>query len=454
MGAMGDGALDREQSGTPTGLDRFLGAHPLVHTALWVGLMLALLVARIPERFTSPSLFAEEGVLYFQYAWHHAPLDALTHPQLGYYSFWTNLAAVLAAHAVPMESAPHVTLVMGTAVWLLVGAVVNLPGTPLKSPSARLVLVALVLLAPNHSGKLHTSFTHFYLCFATAWVLISSSPTRLARWFQRGTLLVAGTTGALSLFLAPLFAWKWLARGRERETLVQCAILAACGLLQLGVLFAGEEFASERWAGNRPDLFLFAVFERTLLAWFAGPGAMQSFGSWSFELLQAGARPAAYWVALAVSVLALPLALVLIAGPRSSRTPASRALAVAFLLVCVLSFATSVVREGEVKAHLLLKHHRYFVVPCLLLGSGVLLHASAAAATRWRTVYRVLVVWMLAVGVHTFVWGTSERLEGGADWRAEVAAWREDPRRPVNIWPRGARMRLRPAVREKALAGE
>ena len=430
-------------------LEGYLASHRAVRVALWLALFGALMFFRLPTRYLQPFFFAEEGPLYFHHAYHHSLLDALRTTKLGYFAGWTNLACTLAAHAVPLEYAPAVTTAMGTLLWAGLLALVALPSGPLASHTARLAAVAVLILIPVHDGKTHASFAQYYLCFATALVLVSGAGAAWERWFRRLMLLVAGTSGMQPLFLAPLFVWKWLRRGREREVLVQIGILAACGALQAGVLLwtmqnAPEEVSTKRWTMFEPGVFGGAITTRSLVAPFAGEAAMKAAGAWFFAALTAVPRAAAYWAALAAALAGWALALALIVGPARLRAPATRGLALAYLTVTLLSFVGAITNQDGTKSLILLDHARYFAAPNLMLGTALLVHATSPVASRWRALYRVLVAWVLVVGAYVYVAQPDPNLVAGPDWRAEIAAWRQDPRRPVHTWPPPWRMRLLP----------
>lgn len=444
-------------------IERTLDEHPWLRRSIWALLVGGLIFFRLPERFLDPFLFAEEGRIYFRWAYHHDVLDSLRTTKLGYFSLWPNLATTLAAHAVPLELAPLVTTVLGTLVVLLMVLLLALPSSPLRGHVPRLVGAAALLLVPVHYGKVHTTFSMYYLSFCAALVLVGEASTARERWLHRGTLLLAGTTGSSSLFLAPLFLWKYLTRGRPRELLVQMGILFACGLLQIGALVhTARHFPRElpeRWAPFEPGVLAGSVVARAPVAALGGIDAMRAFGEWVRAALFEGGGLAPVLVASAC-VLAYVLVLAAIAGPRGSRTPATRALALGFFLMTALSYASAATKQAGTKSALLVEHDRYFVAPCLILATAILLHAFAPQPGTWRRAYRVGLCWMLAAGAFAFGWQRPAIFDGGPSWRTELEAWRADPGRPLRVWPissgwpDGWLFHLHPKRRARALAGE
>lgn len=428
----------------------------LARTLVWLGLLAALLFFRLPERYTAPFFYAEEGPLYFHHAYHHSVVDSLFHVELGYFAAWVNLACTLAAHAVPLEQAPLVTTLMGSLVWVLIGLLVHLDCSPVKGRLPRLVLLAALVLIPVHLGKVHTSFAQHYLCFCTALVLACDATTSLERWVHRGTLLLAGTTGSVSLFLAPLYLWKYLARGRSREFLIQLAILCFCGALQLGVLlytlrYHPEQVSDKRWAPFELGIWMAAVVDRALMAPFLGLHAMDRAGNWLHQVLTATPRPGAYWPVLLALAIACVGLLAALAGPRSLRTATTRTLFAAWLVITVLGFISAITNQEGTKSDILLKHDRYFVAPNLILATLIATHAFGPGSPGWKRSYRLLLAWILVTGSIVYLWQSPPNLTSGPDWKQEIARWREDPRQPVHTWPVPWRMRLDPEVRARAL---
>ena len=97
---------------------------------------------------------------------------------------------------------------------LLFASIPGLSSTPLRKGVALLLL----LVAPaNPEVYLNSINSHFLLCAATGVVLISDHGGRADRFGKWLLLGLAGLTGVVSTFLAPLFwvQW-WLERRRER----------------------------------------------------------------------------------------------------------------------------------------------------------------------------------------------------------------------------------------------
>ena len=72
-------------------------------------LTLILVVFRQESYFTYPRFWAEEGVVFFSFARSHTLIQALLQPHLGYYSLFSNLAAIIAAKFTPLKNAPLAT---------------------------------------------------------------------------------------------------------------------------------------------------------------------------------------------------------------------------------------------------------------------------------------------------------------------------------------------------------
>ena len=78
-----------------------------------LGVVAAATLARRPELLAEPRFWAEEGVLYFASAFNLPWREALLGVHQGYFSFFANTAALIAAATVEIEWAPLVTTLFG-----------------------------------------------------------------------------------------------------------------------------------------------------------------------------------------------------------------------------------------------------------------------------------------------------------------------------------------------------
>ena len=198
-----------------------------------------LLVFRAPNLLFAPRFWAEEGGVFYAFAYAHGFFESLAfvYGKNGYFNLVTNVSTALAAHTAPPEFAPAVTV--GFA-WLLqtIPLLIVLYGssTLFINRADKLVGCQIILLAPTVVDQiwLTTIYSQVFLGLATLLILFEKleGATPLRRWSYRGLLVLGGLSGVYTVALQPLFVLKaWGERSRER--VVQLGILCAALLAQI-----------------------------------------------------------------------------------------------------------------------------------------------------------------------------------------------------------------------------
>lgn len=123
----------------------------ILNLADWRFVLLIIIVSamilRAPYLFSNPRFWAEEGAVYFYFAFHNSFFEAIFSPHQGYYSLYPNLMTLLAARLVSLEHAPLFTTVAAMLV--------------------QIVPYILILYRLNHLSIFHK----FILCVATFFVV-------------------------------------------------------------------------------------------------------------------------------------------------------------------------------------------------------------------------------------------------------------------------------------------
>jgi hypothetical protein len=402
-----------------------------------------VLVIRAPWVLVRGRFWAEEATVYFAYAWSHSFLEALTAPHLGYYNLVANVGSVLATH-VPLESAPRPTTALALLIQVIPAAVIlftSIPGlgTPLRKGGA---LLLLLVVPANPEIYLNSINSHFLLCAATGLVLVSEHggrADRVGKWLLLG---LAGLSGVVSTFLAPLFWVQWWLE-RRRERLVQASILSACALLQLGFISRAVE-RDERHLRFNSTAMVGAAYAKFIAMPLAPTERVNQHVAQLRATVEAtGSLPGWVWVMTAVGCAAF----LLVCWRSGSRT--AMLLAAAAIWVGLLSFSGS--REAATDQKLLahLTHAlRYYYAPQFFLFLALL--AAVAPGTNLPFLLRgPAAAWLagaLLMGMVNFARGPIDwpLIFSGPPWGPQIEQWRRNPSKPLAVWPAGWRFNLPP----------
>jgi hypothetical protein len=398
-----------------------------------------VLVVRAPWVLVQGRFWAEEATGYLAYAWNHSFLDALTAPQYGYFNLVANVGAILAAH-VSLESAPRFTTALGLLVQLVPAATllftsIHALSTPLRKGAALLLLLA----APaNPEVYLNTIQVQHLLCAAAGIVLISEPGGRADRLGKWAVLALAGLSGVACTFLAPLFwvQW-WLERNRARLT--QALLLSVCALLQF-LLTTRAIAQNERHLRFDSTAMVGAAYAKFIAMPLAPAGSVQGhLAQLRATVEQTGALPGWVWLVTAAGFAAF----LLVCWRSGCR--AAQLLAAAALWVALLSFSGT--HDQKLLAHM--THAiRYYYAPQFFFLLALLL--ALAPGTSLPPVLKGLsALWLaaaLAMGLINFARAPLDWpiIFSGPPWAPQVERWRQDPSKPLAVWPAGWQVSLPP----------
>lgn len=406
------------------------------------------IVLRRPRLWWAPRFWEEEGSIYLPFAWRHGLWDTFTRVYAGYIDLSANIPSALAVRLVPLEHAPLVTTLCAALFqWAPFGVIVSSRAPFWSAPGKRLLGLLLVLAAPVTSEIwLNTTTSKFHLSLAAALLLLETpgALTRLARVLHGLLLAFVGLSSPVSLFLAPLFAWKaW--RSRHPSDLANLAVLGAVGSLQvLCVIGSGPDPAASRGGTADPLLLFPALANRCLMTPLLGARATALVADRCSGFLPLAQHPlAAVVLNLSAMVVLLGLCLLVRRTPSDRRVQLGGSAALVAIFSYLAAASASVVDDRMLFP---LWNARYYFAPtCLLL---LLLLETAwstdpLTVTRSR-IARVLLALVLVQGA----WGFKSFNWMSPDWPAwsdEVAAWRRAPGRPLRVWPPEKTVRLDPA---------
>lgn len=393
--------------------------------AFFLFIYFVLVFFRSPFLLTQGRFWAEEGCVYFQYAWTAPVWHALLAPHLGYYAFYPNLCAVLAARLFPIVYAPVMVTWCALLVQLLAAYLV-LDCEAFATLNYRIVALAVLLFtAPNKEVWLNTINSQFYFLVCGILIFLSSSNRRPL--FRGTVLLIAGLTGILTVYLTPFF-WLRALRDKSRGALIQAAVLTLCMAVQcyvvLQFLHSGERQIHFQWQDIGP-----ALLTRDMALPLAG-------------------RPVSTHLAFVIRQHLVPVFLMLWSG----------------LAVVAIAFFSFLVGKGR-KSEILLLVLAAVWTSCLCMygainstsdliypavserysfGSNIMLALSLVLAAQglrsdkagWRRASTGLLAAVLLVGVWDY--GTYMQWlmpEARPAWKLQIAAWDKDPSYRLQAWP-------------------
>jgi hypothetical protein len=399
-----------------------------------------VMALRAPLLLRQPRFWAEEGKVYFAYAYAADGLwRALLAPHQGYYHLFANLATVLAL-LVPVRHAPMVTTLLAFAAQALPLAIVLWGKAPLWRTLPRsIVAVAIILLTPSSAECwLNAINSQFYLALSAALLLLEETPEAVwRRWAYRGILALAALSGPVTAFLTPLFAVRAWAHRSDREAGTQAWMVGAGAMLQLGIVLTSLEIPPEgavRFAGLGPANLLAVIANRTIVM----PLASSSAAQWVCErLVQAHDAGSDGLIAFGL-VVALGALGTFLCWKRPS---SQRYLLAASLLLTTLSTISALISAGQTKWVLVWPGTaiRYYYAPSVLLMMAFWGRVDTQPK-RWRRPASLLAALALTVGL---VLGAADYRplmqpfvsDDWPVWQEEVAVWETRPGYRLEIWP-------------------
>jgi hypothetical protein len=251
-------------------------------------IVVALLIFfREPAFFFNPQIWAEEGALYFQYAYTHTWFESLFAAHLGYYSLFGSLSSTIAAKLIPLEGVAMFFLLSSLFVQLIAFAIILFSKSQLWDALWKKAIGFAIVLFTLLSAEiwLNTINSQFYFSLITFLILLEEVDflSTSKKWCYRILLCVSGLSGVISLFLAPIFFISLL-WDKSKERMIQCGILLVTGVIQGFVFlstFSQEALYYSRFQGfdlyNIPPVILLRSLILPLLGPESGTWFLQEF---------------------------------------------------------------------------------------------------------------------------------------------------------------------------------
>jgi len=404
---------------------------------------LLIIYWRAPRLIYEPRFYAEEGTLFFSYAFANPFFLALFSPSLtlsiGYYNFYANLSTTLAANLVPLEYAPFITMLFALFVQFIPIMIILKGKSVLWDSTEKKIFSILIYLFAPSSGEiwLQTINSQFYFCLITFMILLEnqSRTDEFKSWWYRILLLVSGLTGITSIFLTPFFiytAWKKKSREINKQTL----ILIGCAFVHLTIFLLSMKSQPTLMKANRlssidlPTL-MGILWIQTLVLPFLG----SSFGSIPANFLKKILDQRSL-TSSALGIILLIL-LILLFYYLTKKSAIKAIIGGSFLFITPLLIIFSL---GE-KSQLLQigAGSRYFFTPIVIL-IFLLLSNVELNKKQYKESRSLLSISLLLIAIVLGLASYRETVNvkpNMPEWKEEVKKWRKDHEYFLKIWPDG-----------------
>jgi len=216
---------------------------------LFLGLVL-LMIYRSPSLLIEPRFYAEEGSIYFSYAYSHSWLSNLFSIHLGYYSLLNNIGTCIATTVTPLKYAPFITTYISFLIQLSPFILIIWGSSYFFDNYIKKTVICLIILFSTTGDIwLNLISCQYHLSLAVFLLLIQDTDSAgvSKKWFNRLFLFMASLTGVLACFLTPAFIWKYW-KQKNRENGIYASILLFACLVHVAVFIV---FITQGYSGNR-----------------------------------------------------------------------------------------------------------------------------------------------------------------------------------------------------------
>lgn len=402
--------------------------------------LVACVLVRSLHLLAHPRFWAEEGVVWFQFAVTHSAWSTLgfVYPLSGYMNLAANVAAVLsgaAARAGHIFYAPLASTALALGIHVIPLAIICLGNSRLFNSPWKLIIGGLIILIlPSTTPEIwlnsinSMSFTGLITLLLLFEENVNWRPA--VRWAIRALLAFCGLTGIYAVVLAPFFLACYLYR-RSREYLIQGLILLGAGVIQAasviyfklhgGLPMRGQGVASLASINalyyHVATPFVGQVFARPIFRFFGIEDAWwvaNSYPHWPDEsTLLAGWVSAAFIVAILICLC------------RRKFTFDKLLLAAIFVMYSTVTALGSL--HGIAAA-------RYAFLPEATILLLVFLNLDGPSYGLKEVACAAAIAIALSVGVVEFY---NMDMFSGPSWSDEVAKWEENHNYGLKVWPGG-----------------
>lgn len=419
-------------------------------------LLLCILVIylRLPSLFIEPRFWAEEGAVYFSYAFSHPWYESLLACHQGYYSLFSNFATTLAANFVSLKYAPFVTTYFAFIIQMIPLGIILWGKSSLWNTLVKKIIVILIIFFAPLSGEvwLNTINSQFYFSLITFLILMDDeTENKIINWCYRILLIFSGLTGPVSSFLAPIFIFKAWDK-KKKEPIAQAGILLLCIIVQiLAVMLSiksNPEISTRRFNNINPPNILSIMFTRTIALPLFGHSIANFFAKVFYKIHLFGYMEFNVLGVILFFLLAMFFRFIY----RSVEPKRQMMILGSYFLITVLSIISSTGNKGvffDIETC-----QRYIYVPNILM---MLFIFSNIPFENVKDILRInqsrvcIALLMASLFLGGIVYKASMKNYTSTDWKnyastdwpkwsVEVTKWEHDQNYRLKIWPQWEKM--------------
>jgi hypothetical protein len=374
-------------------------------------------------------VWAEEGLVFLNNAFHMEWYEALFQPHGGYLNLISNIAGLVGAHLISLESVRFVGPVVGIlfqVLPLLVAATGTLPW--LKSRGALFALVLIIGLSPLHDEVWFNSLhPQYQLTLCTGLILAMPLAQGWRKYFHLSIIGLAALTGPTVWFLLPIFLLRAVF-DHSADRMKQALLLGGFMAVQLCIFYdAARDAVSAPRATFALGLIAASMLGKNLI----NPTLPFQEASWMYNYLSFTANNQPFLLA-GITITALILVGAVL------WTKCARELWWLYCGGVSISMLSYVWARGG--PELLLNHpysaNRYSFSSHVLFALTVLGAAMTSTGFRRNIAFGVL-GWTILIGAIDLRNEWQSFFTNGPRWLDEVTTWRQDKKHKVKILPSG-----------------
>jgi hypothetical protein len=415
-----------------------------------------LMVWRSPDLLLAPRFWAEEGSVYFEFAYEHSFIEALYFVdwRAGYLNLIASLTSAIAANATPLEYAPFVTTYVSFIVQFVPFLIIFYGKSKVfRGIWKKIAGCLIILLTPTVIGGVWLNTINLQIYFGLIAVLILledlKAVSRARRWVYRFLLALGGMSGVYVVFLQPIFVFKAFIE-RNKERYIQLTIVTLVLFLQFGLFIASNFQKKLTEKKSLEDIGLHNIGE-TLYYQLTLPILGKEFTTTTIKDILMGEFPYTPLISIFLSLLLGVILIILLSKARGliSFSDSRITLVLAWFVLAIATNLGSLnnaaggryaVLSGFVLLFLILDNIRLNQRPLISMALVVILGMSMYSGLLYYRNYSHY----------------NRLLCDGNNWEQEIKKWRQDPNYEIPICPEPSwEIKLTPnAVREKISSSE